>query len=242
MPASYPTRVLLAFRSGGICAFPGCARQLTYEATHGADIYTGEAAHIRGEKPGAARYDSNMTDGERDAVENLLYMCGDHHTVIDKVEEDWPVDKLTALKTGHEAKVRILVEEGFASIGFPELSAAVSWVADQPPALLSGDFSFVPPEAKIQKNELSNGSRHVIAAGLSTRRTVAQYVELEAQLDSEFPERLKAGFLTEYYALRSKGIKGDVLTAATLVQSASNVRRQFPGSLQSTWAPRDRHR
>ncbi len=54
-----------------------CARSLvvasglTYEATHGTDTYTGQAAHICGEKPSAARYDPAMTDAQRDAVENL---------------------------------------------------------------------------------------------------------------------------------------------------------------------------
>lgn len=211
MSATYPTRVLLAFRSGGICAFSGCGKELTYEAILGSDTYTGQAAHIRGEKPTAARYDPAMTDEERDAVENLIYMCGDHHTIIDKVEEDWPVDKLIALKAQHESTVRTVVQDGFASVAFPELAAALSWVSRDAPAPPSADFSLVPPEEKIQKNELSNGSRHTIAAGLSCRRTVAQFVESEAQLDPDFPERLKAGFLAEYYSLRSKGHKGDVL-------------------------------
>lgn len=211
MSASYPTRVLLAFRSGGICAYPQCGKILTYEATHGADTYTGEAAHIKGEKPAAARYDPAMTDEERNGVDNLIYMCGDHHTVIDKVEMDWPVEKLVALKADHETKVRTIIEEGFVSVAFPELLAAVAWVSSEAPAPLSGDFGLVPPEEKILKNQLSNGSRHIIAAGLSSRRTVSQFVEAEAQLDPDFPERLKSGFLARYYEFRSKGYTGDIL-------------------------------
>ena len=56
MGASYPTRIILAFRSGGVCAFPKCGKHLTYDAQVGDDTYVGEAAHIRGEKPTAARY------------------------------------------------------------------------------------------------------------------------------------------------------------------------------------------
>src|SRR3954464_898280 len=124
MSATYPTKVVLAFRSGGICAIPGCGRVLTYEATHGTDAYTGEAAHIRGEKSKAARYDPAMTEEERNAVENLIYLCADDHTIIDKVEADWPVFRLMALKAEHEAKARALMEEGFASVAFPELATA----------------------------------------------------------------------------------------------------------------------
>lgn len=211
MAASYPTRVILAFRSGGICAFPKCARPLTYEATHGADTYTGEAAHIEGEKPKAARYNAAMTDEERDAIENLIYMCSDHHTVIDNVEEDWPTESLKALKAEHERKVRVLLEEGFADVAFPDLQMIVEWVSSESPSTDVLSFDIVPPDEKIKTNDLSVGSRNIIAAGLAGRRAVSQFVEQEAQLDVYFPERLKAGFLEQYYKLRRGDTYGDVL-------------------------------
>jgi hypothetical protein len=208
--ASYPTRIILAFRSGGICAFPNCGKHLIYEAKVGEDTYVAEAAHIRGEKFGAARYDDTMTDEERDNVRNLIYLCTDHHTVIDKVEADWPVAKLQILKESHETRVRQAMEEAFADVAFPELQNVVSWVSNQVPAA-NGSFDLIRPDEKIKKNELSNGARHTIAAGLASRATVAAYVEAEAQLDPDFPERLKAGFLEKYYAMRKQGHKGDEL-------------------------------
>lgn len=210
MSASYPTRIILAFRSGGVCAFPKCERHLTYAAELGNDTYVGEAAHISGEKLKAARFDDLMTDEERDNVRNLIYMCPEHHTIIDKVEADWPGSKLLALKGTHEAQVRQAMEDAFAEVAFPELQNAVSWVTMQAPAG-NGSFDIIAPAEKIKKNNLSNGTRHIIAAGLTARATVAEYVETEAQLDSDFPERLKAGFLEQYYALRKKGHMGDEL-------------------------------
>jgi hypothetical protein len=225
MGASYPTRIILAFRSGGICAFPKCCKHLTYEAKVGDDTYVGEAAHIRGEKPGAARYDSSMTDEERDNVRNLIYLCTDHHTIIDKVEADWPAPALHGLKESHEKQVRLAMEEAFADVAFPELQNAVSWVAKQAPAG-DGSFDLIPPDEKIKKNDLSNGARHIIAAGLTSRATVAAYVEAEAQLDSDFPERLKAGFLEQYYALRKKGHNGDELFELMCDFAQQGMRRQ----------------
>jgi len=210
MTATYPTRVLLAFRSGGMCAIPKCGKHLTYEAKSGEDTYAAEAAHIRGEKPGAARYDASMTDDERNSVHNLIYVCTDHHTIIDKVEADWPVEMLSALKAAHEARVRQAMEEKFADVAFPELERAVSWVTLPAPAG-NGSFHIITPDAKIKKNALTNASRHIIAAGMAARATVASYVEAETQLDSDFPERLKAGFLSQYYLLVSQGHKGDEL-------------------------------
>jgi hypothetical protein len=193
-----------------MCAFPKCGKHLTYEAKVGDDTYVGEAAHICGEKPTAARYDPNMTDEERDNVRNLIYMCTDHHTIIDKVEADWPAATLVALKEAHERQVRLAMEEAFADIAFPELERAISWVGAQAPAA-NGSFDLIHPDEKIKKNALSNGARHIIAAGLTSRGTVSAYVEAEAQLDPDFPERLKAGFLEKYYSLRKQGHKGDDL-------------------------------
>lgn len=211
MGATYPTKVMLAFRSGGVCAYQPCGKHLTYTATKGEDTYVAEAAHIRGEKPDAARYDATMTDAERDRIDNLIYMCTDHHTIIDKVEVDWPVGVLVKLKANHEAKVRAAMEEAFADVAFPELVTAISWVSTQHPAAAGGGFAIISPEEKIKKNELSNSSRHIIAAGLTSRATVAAYVEAETQLDPDFPEKLKAGFLAEYWKLRKERHLGDEL-------------------------------
>lgn len=225
MGASYPTRIILAFRSGGVCAFPKCGKHLTYEAKVGGDTYVGEAAHIRGEKPTAARYDASMTDDERDNVRNLIYLCTDHHTIIDKVEADWPTSALQELKDSHEKHVRQAMEEAFADVAFPELQNAVSWVAKQAPAM-NGSFDLIAPDEKIKKNALSNGARHIIAAGLTARVTVGEYVEAEAQLDTDFPERLKAGFLEEYYARRKEGHKGDELFELMCAFAQRGLKRQ----------------
>ena len=225
MAASYPTRIILALRSGGVCAFPGCGKYLTYDATVGDDTYVGEAAHIRGEKPTAARYDSNMTDEERDNVRNLVYMCTDHHTIIDKVEADWPIATLQALKESHEAQVRTAMEAAFADVAFPELQTAVSWVSTQAPAA-SGSFDLLAPDEKIKKNALSHGARHIIAAGLTSRATVAAYVEAETQLDPDFPERLKAGFLEEYFGQRKQGHTGDQLFELMCAFAQRGLKKQ----------------
>jgi hypothetical protein len=157
MSANYPTKIVLAFRSGGVCAFPKCGQHLTYEAKAGPDTYVGEAAHIRGEKPNAARYDATMTDEERNDVNNLIYMCATHHTLIDKVENDWPITTLYALKASHEAQVRQAMQDAFADVAFPELERSISWVTSQAPAT-GGTFHVIPPDEKIAKNGLSTPS------------------------------------------------------------------------------------
>jgi len=211
MSASYPNKLILAFRSGDLCALPGCGRRLTIDGEDGATASTGEAAHIAGEKPDAARYDSSMTDEERNDVPNLIYLCGDCHTKIDKLKQDWPTEKLLAIKAAHEAKVGRAVEEAFADVNFPELDKAMAWLADVDPAKDTVDFALLTPEAKIQKNNLSNGARHIITAGLASRKVVSDFIETETRENSDYPERLKSGFLSEYYRLRLLGYRDNEL-------------------------------
>lgn len=49
---------LLFARSGNQCAFPKCRAPMAFDET-----LTGEVCHIKGARPGSARYDPNQTDG-----------------------------------------------------------------------------------------------------------------------------------------------------------------------------------
>lgn len=220
MGASYPTKVLLAYRSGNRCALPDCGRELSLDSEDGDPINVGEAAHIAGENDGkgkgkrSARYDPNMTDEERNHYNNLIFLCGTCHTKIDAIpqgEKDYPVDRLQRLKREHEQKVRDSVTEAFSSIGFPELEEATQWIMQISPQQSPDGFSLIPPEDKLKKNELGNGSRAIVTVGLSVSREVRAFVESVAQTDADFPERLRAGFLEEYYRLRREGYTGDDL-------------------------------
>ncbi|MFZ1548771.1 MAG: HNH endonuclease [Candidatus Nitrotoga sp.] len=212
MSATYPTKLLLAFRSGNRCAFPNCSSQLTVDApTKGNSVVIGEAAHIAGENPTAARYDSAMSEAARNSYDNLIYLCASHHTQIDKQEAHFAVNELVQLKVDHEMKVREGMNFAFAQIGFPELQMATEWVNHFQPGEESQDFSLLPPGEKILKNDLKNGSRITITMGLSVAKLVGDFVQHEAQIDSDYPERLKAGFLEEYFRLRREGHRGDDL-------------------------------
>jgi len=209
--ATYPTKVSLAFRSGGRCAYPRCGMELVHSTETESDQHVAEAAHIRGEKPGAARFDPSMSDDERNAIENLVYLCPTHHQLIDKLVEDWPTDRLIKLKLDHERTVREATEAAFADVAFAELAESVVWVSSQDFNFGDQAFDVIDPASKIAKNGLSSGSKRIIAAGLASQPTVSEFVTAETQLDPNFPERLRAGFLSEYYSLVGDGQSGDTL-------------------------------
>ncbi len=211
MGATYPTKLQLAFRSGDRCAFPGCDKALVVQGASSGMAVVGVAAHIAGENEGAARYDGSMTDTERDGYSNLIYLCGTHHTEIDGLPSEYTVERLHAMKEEHENRVREGVADALSTVGFAELEEATDWILQIPPGGLGGDFLVVPPDEKIRKNELSTRERAVITMGLSVAREVRAYIQSMAQTDSEFAERLKAGFLEEYFRLRREGLSGDEL-------------------------------
>ena len=126
------TKRKLASLSGNLCANPCCNARLVDRNTQ-SDI--GETAHIAGEKKGAARYDSKMTNPERNGINNLIFLCANCHKKVDddKEGQHYSVDLLTQWKTQHENKVWQELSKGFASLGFPELEEVTNWLLEQTP-------------------------------------------------------------------------------------------------------------
>lgn len=220
MSASSTTKIILAYRSGDICALPECekrGRRLSIDSDNGDPINQGQAAHIAGENSGSgktqksARFDPKMTEPDRNSYHNLIYLCGACHKRIDTIpqgELDYPVDRLKAIKAEHEEKVRQAMLDAFPDVGFVELQEATQWASFVQPSAVTSDYSLLKVEDKIQKNDLDGDARGVIAMGLGVASEVAHYIESVAQTDSEFPERLKAGFLEEYWRLKKNGVNG----------------------------------
>jgi hypothetical protein len=105
MVYSEPTRLRLATLSGNECAFPGCIAPI-FDTEHG--VMVGEVCHIKGRRPGSARYDPTQTDDERDAFENLILMCSPHHDIIDKpaTRDAFTVEMLQGYKRDHETRFK----------------------------------------------------------------------------------------------------------------------------------------
>ena len=226
MGASARTKVLLAFRSGGICAFPECKKELTVDGEIADPAVIGEAAHIAGENKGSARYDTSMTDEQRNHYSNLIYLCRDHHNQVDKQEEDFSVERLLKLKSEHEQRACQAIRDGFAEVGFQELNEVTAWVQESETSELQNDFKVIAPDEKIKKNGLSNESRVTITMALSVSREVGRYIETVTQTDPGFPIRLTAGFLQEYHRLRKEGHSNDDLFDSMCSFAQQGSKRQ----------------
>jgi hypothetical protein len=108
MAISQKSIKLIWANSAGRCAFLGCQKRLCTEGSGRAAPYTiGEMAHIRGERPGSNRYDVSQAAVERDDYANLILLCPNHHTLIDKPENVgvFSAVVLQKMKSEHEANV-----------------------------------------------------------------------------------------------------------------------------------------
>jgi hypothetical protein len=95
-------------------------------------------------------------------------------------------------------------------IGYAELEVAAK-------ALLATSVSqspldqVIPPKDKIHKNALSSKVETLLTMGAAKSNEMAHVLTTSAQLDPDFPNRLRNGFVQKYDELRSKGTKGDKL-------------------------------
>lgn len=224
MSASYPTKILLAMRSGDRCARPECRINLTSDGIEADTVVIGEAAHIYGEKNTAARYKAEMTDDERNHYNNLIYLCPNCHTKIDKQISDYPAEQLFNIKAGHEAWVSDRLDESMSEVTFAELEIAAKAIATGQ-HFVNGDFHVITPEEKIQKNGLTQEVKALISTGLSRSSEVGDYLVKASQLDSNFPERLKEGFKKKYSEL-SQSLSGDALFMA-MFEFAKSGQQDF---------------
>lgn len=155
-----------------------------------------------------------MNDDQRNHVDNLIYLCGTCHTKIDTIpqgELDYPVARLKQIKADHEQKVRDGISDAFAEIGFAELQEATKWIKSASPVTTAADFSLTALPEKLVKNNLGDGPKAIVTMALSVSRQVGDFVAGIAQDDEDFPDKLRAGFLAEYYRLRHAGHLGDEL-------------------------------
>lgn len=97
---------LLFQRSGNRCAFPTCTKTLVYPATSlDGLVALSEVAHIVAQKPDGPRGDYPLPLDQRDAYDNLILLCEEHHHIVDAQKYTYTVERLRQMKMDHEGLV-----------------------------------------------------------------------------------------------------------------------------------------
>lgn len=92
-------------KAAGRCSMPDCKKELTLkkELADGIILF-GEMCHIVGEKNSfdSPRGLNDISLEDRNKYNNLILLCSNHHTIIDKDEENYTIEKLHEIKENHE--------------------------------------------------------------------------------------------------------------------------------------------
>jgi len=94
------TKLRLFADSGGFCSNPECLAEIFIDLDSGA-VQIGEIAHVISAGASGPRSDPSTTSEQRSEYENLILLCPSCHTIIDKAEEQYPIDIILRWKREH---------------------------------------------------------------------------------------------------------------------------------------------
>lgn len=117
-PDAHTQRRLFA-ASAGYCQNPGCANELFIEA-EGEAFHIAEMAHVFAANDTGPRANPQLTKAERGAFENLVVLCANCHTKVDKAPDAFPDSMMLGWKREHANKLRGL----FGAVRLDDRAAA----------------------------------------------------------------------------------------------------------------------
>jgi hypothetical protein len=103
------TRTRLWVLAGGRCQYEGCNEPLWRDNLTMTEMNAAYIAHIVSATPAGPRGDKVLSPKLAKVISNLMLMCDRHHRLIDREQvAEHPVDRLTAMKKKHEARIELL--------------------------------------------------------------------------------------------------------------------------------------
>jgi hypothetical protein len=113
------TTLRLFADSGGYCQRPDCANRLFVD-TGTKNIHVAEIAHIIAASGTGPRADATVTQADKGSYENLILLCANCHTTIDKSPRDFPVNMIRDWKRKHVDRINLL----FGAVEYPDRLSA----------------------------------------------------------------------------------------------------------------------
>jgi hypothetical protein len=88
--------------------------------TGSATVHIAEMAHIIAATDGGPRADATVSGKDRGAYENLILLCANCHTLIDKAPDDFPDPLVRGWKKTHSDRI----QQAFGLMPYPDRSGA----------------------------------------------------------------------------------------------------------------------
>jgi hypothetical protein len=194
--ASIPVKYqkLLHIKSGRRCAL--CRELLVDEH----NVVIGENAHIYGEKEGSARYDASFPPDFVNSEANLIFLCANCHTKVDKNESSYSVSYLMDIKAKHEAWIIKQTQVASTSYTFAEIEVLAEYLASKTKHnSVEYDYNLLDIKDKIKRNQLSELERQIISYGLVGVKEIEDYFNQHP--DQHFGDRVAIAMKELYNAL-----------------------------------------
>ena len=165
-------------------------------------VCIGQNAHIYGEKPGATRYDATKSAEYVNSEPNLIFLCSNCHTVIDREIELYPPDKLFSMKSEHEQKVVRALQQGALDYNFAELQVITDYlIQESGKAIGNTNYQLLRLPDKIEKNQLADVQGYIDMGLLSVSR-IEDY--LNRHPDPRFADKLTKIFVEKYNVIKDE--------------------------------------
>lgn len=198
-------RNAVAARAGWRCSFRGCKKPTVGPSEESSVAITniGVAAHITAAAagPGSRRYNPSLSQEERSAIDNAIWLCADHAALIDRDEVSYPVEILRAMKSEHETTCAEEIRAG------TNLDMGAGLIAVGPDIVCAGDVVEIASESWVLR------LRHFIVGDLHS---------LIAYID-KFAEAIDR----DRYVLVNEFGDGRVLAAAPKLSKEGGAYRIF---------------
>ena len=166
------TKRALALRAGYRCSFTDC-RRLTAgpsQESPAAVASIGVAAHISAASEGGKRYLPSMSSAERSSIENGIWLCSDHATLIDRDAVLHSIDVLKEMKRRHEAWCALEVR------GASEILPRSALLAVGPDIVFVGDLGGLAEDRwEFRVAHAVVGDIHTLGSYIDDFRTRPEY-------------------------------------------------------------------
>lgn len=188
-------------KSGRRCAMPECKIDLLPKIVVDVESNISENAHIIGFSENGPRAEKDIDISDKNLESNLMLVCANCHTIIDKHPDIFTVEKLRKIKNDHENEVLEKLNKDVPNVNFSELEDIAKYLASDQ-ITIQEEYTLLTPKEKIQENNLSNRVGQSIVNGMIGASQVSRY--LEKHPDTQQGNRIRERFIQEYKRLRNE--------------------------------------
>lgn len=196
--------------SGNQCAAPNCNEPIIAPQSAKSDaMVVGQIAHIYAVSENGPRGKKGLTERDLNDASNLILLCPTHHVKVDGQHETYPASLLIDWKTRHERRYGDNLSLSISGVGAAEIEVAARALIALEPAGYATTLATLPPQQKIDRNQLGTATSMLLSMGAAKSAEVARVLLQAEQLYPEFSKRLSAGFVTRYQEAKQRGLSGD---------------------------------